>query len=106
MLNGSQIRDVFAGYRHTCMLSGRGKVICFGWNQFNQAAPPLHMSVGVNKMSMGFMHSCAMRLNYNLNNNNDIHDSDTIFCWGSNLEGQTLVMDGLKNNDVKDVCVG
>lgn len=31
--NSKGVKSVFAGFRHTCMLNGRGLVYCFGWNK-------------------------------------------------------------------------
>lgn len=38
---GNQMRDVYAGHRHTCFLTGRGKPICFGWNWSKQTEVPV-----------------------------------------------------------------
>ncbi|HSW59626.1 MAG TPA: hypothetical protein VLJ60_02440 [bacterium] len=78
--------DVSAGYNHTCLLSDKGKIYCFGDNSKGQLGDKttekklVPVAVSSDKkfkaVSAGFEHSCA------------IDDKDEAYCWGSNIVGQ------------------
>lgn len=87
-------QTIAAGYRHTCALSTKQQVKCWGWNTFGQLGqgdeedrgdeaaemgenlPPLPLTNYPVSLSLGLDHNCAIGINR------------TITCWGSNSSGQ------------------
>lgn len=65
------------------------KVVCWGWDQFNQLTPPKELKRHARKTTLGYGHSCGT------------NDSGNVFCWGFNEYGQCLAF-----NNVRDVVVG
>ena len=72
-----------AGRVHTCALTRRGAVYCFGWNEYGQlgvlasldysALPVRVQNLGeVVSLSAGSHHTCA------------VNTSGAVFCWGDN----------------------
>ncbi|HOG44189.1 MAG TPA: hypothetical protein PK560_08920 [bacterium] len=78
--------DVSAGYSHTCILSDKGKIYCFGDNKNGQLGDgttemrltpvALNSDKVFKSVSAGFEHTCA------------IDDKDEAYCWGGNIVGQ------------------
>lgn len=78
-----RIVQVSAGTDHSCALSERGSVYCWGGNTFSQSGSNLGTTVQrinsaeiYTSVSAGKMHTCATTLTGELE------------CWGSNLSGQ------------------
>ncbi|HPV22128.1 MAG TPA: RCC1 repeat-containing protein, partial [bacterium] len=77
---------VSAGYSHTCILSDKGKIYCFGDNKNGQLGDgttemrltpvALNSDKVFKSVSAGFEHTCA------------IDDKDELYCWGGNIVGQ------------------
>lgn len=81
------VRMVAAGDRHTCALTTRGSVQCWGSNRYGQLgdgtyeerAKPVQVSnleSGVVAIAAGWRHTCALM------------ESGGVRCWGHNHEGQ------------------
>ncbi|MGB7537269.1 MAG: hypothetical protein WBM17_01905 [Anaerolineales bacterium] len=76
-----------AGWTHTCVLTGAGKVKCWGSNEFGQLGDgstenrnvPVDvagLTEGIKSVSAGFQHSCVLTA------------EGGVKCWGSNYFGQ------------------
>jgi alpha-tubulin suppressor-like RCC1 family protein len=83
----SGVVAVAAGYRHSCALTDRGAVKCWGWNSYGQLgdganvdrAAPVQVAgleSGVIAIAAGAYHSCALT------------DDGGVKCWGYNRGGQ------------------
>ncbi|MFZ9698048.1 MAG: fibrinogen-like YCDxxxxGGGW domain-containing protein, partial [Ilumatobacteraceae bacterium] len=81
------VAEVAAGYHHTCALTTRGGVMCFGYNASgqlgnattSQSLTPVSvtgLSTGVIQVDSGYQHSCALT------------SGGGVKCWGLNNYGQ------------------
>ncbi|MCP4697190.1 MAG: choice-of-anchor D domain-containing protein [Gammaproteobacteria bacterium] len=68
------IVDLDAGWRHTCMLTNRGRITCSGRDNYGQSAPPEEL--GLKGLAAGSNHNCAFR------------SDGRITCWGNEDSGQ------------------
>lgn len=82
----SGVIQIAAGIEHTCALTNRGQVWCWGYNisgqlgagnrNLNITPKPVRNLAGVEKIAAGFWHTCAL-------------DKDkSLRCWGNNEYGQ------------------
>lgn len=82
-----QARSVAAGYLHTCAVTTRGAVRCWGWNNYGQlgnrsttdSVRPVAVSglrSKVRSVTAGSGHTCALTTN------------GKVWCWGDNQFGQ------------------
>lgn len=81
------VTQVAAGARHTCALTSRGGVLCWGDNWFGQLgdgstisrptpAPVAGLGQGVVSLSAGWWFTCALT------------SAGSVWCWGDNIYGQ------------------
>lgn len=79
----SGVREISAGYEHTCAATTAGAMLCWGWNVRGQLGdnsttirltpvPVAGLSSGVVGMAGGVYHTCAMVT------------GNAVFCWGAN----------------------
>ena len=83
---GSKVKHVTSGYMHSCALTTRGKVWCWGWNAYgqlgdntttNSSKPVAVANLGkVKAIDAGYLHTCA------------ITTKGAVKCWGYNANGQ------------------
>ena len=84
---GSGVRAVAMGWRHTCALTGEGAAECWGWNESGQLGdgtttwhsiptPVAGLGRGVRMITAGYRHTCALT------------DGGGVECWGGNDYGQ------------------
>lgn len=107
-----------AGNSHTCAVSEKGDVLCWGWNGYgqlgNQTLENAHAPVAVSALAepavsiaAGRHHTCALLA------------SGTVACWGDNTRGQlgqnVDVVDAASvepravvglNSQAKEICAG
>ena len=83
---GSKVKDVTSGYLHSCALTTKGKVWCWGYNGYGQlgintttnSSKPVQVA-GLSKVKTvdaGYYHTCA------------ITTKGAVKCWGNNSYGQ------------------
>lgn len=83
----SDVKEVSAGWTHSCAVTNAGKALCWGGNyngqlgnglSGNQLSPVgvIGLSTGVKAISAGAYHSCALL------------DNGTVRCWGQNDYGE------------------
>jgi alpha-tubulin suppressor-like RCC1 family protein len=84
----ASVKQVSAGYGHTCALQTDGTVSCWGYDSDGQASVPAGLGT-VSAISAGFYHTCALKT-----------DSKVV-CWGSNAYGQSTVPDEVSANPVR-----
>jgi alpha-tubulin suppressor-like RCC1 family protein len=81
------MRNVTAGWNHTCAISKDGGLLCWGWNYYGQLGDgtkasrttPVEvygLSQGIVTLSVGWRHTCA------------VTDLGAMNCWGANNAGQ------------------
>lgn len=98
----SGVTTVSAGWSHTCALTTRGGVMCWGWNDHGQLgvgtaadrSSPVDvagLTSGVTAVSAGLAHTCA------------VTTSGGVKCWGWNDGGQ--LGDGTTNDSSDPVEV-
>jgi alpha-tubulin suppressor-like RCC1 family protein len=83
---GSKVKSVSAGYLHSCALTTKGKVWCWGYNGYgqlgdnttaNSSKPVAVANLGkVKAIDSGYLHTCA------------ITTKGAVKCWGYNANGQ------------------
>lgn len=85
---GIEWLKVAGGYRHTCGIDANTRLYCWGLNDHHESSqsdddpvpvPTLvetDTSDGVEKLSLGKTHTCALR------------EDQTLWCWGDNTSGQ------------------
>jgi alpha-tubulin suppressor-like RCC1 family protein len=84
---GSGVREIAAGYEHTCALTTAGAVQCWGWNTGGQLGdgtktvrlapvPVTGLSSGVQAIAGGLYHTCAYVA------------AGSVYCWGANTVWQ------------------
>ena len=82
-----RMREVHAGYYHTCGVTTGNVAFCWGWNQAGQVGQstpgayydkPTRVSGGLQfrNMTTGWYHSCG------------VTTGDRVYCWGKGAEGQ------------------
>lgn len=83
----SGVKEVSAGWTHTCAVTNLGKALCWGGNysgQLGNGSPDNQLSpvvvsgltTGVRSIASGAYHSCALL------------DNGTVRCWGQNDYGE------------------
>ncbi|GKS57130.1 hypothetical protein YTPLAS18_06570 [Nitrospira sp.] len=83
----SGVRMVAAGERHTCAMSERGEVHCWGGNRHGQlgdgsfdtrarAIRVVELEPGIRGLAVGWRHTCVLTA------------SGGVKCWGANQDGQ------------------
>ncbi|MCB0916840.1 MAG: RCC1 repeat-containing protein, partial [Actinobacteria bacterium] len=80
------VRSIAGGYGHTCAVSGRGNVWCWGANQFGQlgigtttaSLVPQRVTLGtrIRSVTAGSSFTCALST------------SGRAYCWGNNYHGE------------------
>ena len=80
------VRSIAAGYGHTCAVSGRGNVWCWGANQFGQlgigtttaSLVPQRVTLGtrIRSVTAGSSFTCALSTR------------GRAYCWGNNYHGE------------------
>ncbi len=73
---GTRFVSISAGARHSCGITTDGAPVCWGANDFGQAAPPALAGAGWVQISAGYSHTCAVR------------GDGAVFCWGANANGE------------------
>jgi alpha-tubulin suppressor-like RCC1 family protein len=83
---GSKVKNVSSGYLHSCALTTKGKVWCWGYNAYgqlgdntttNSSKPVAVANLGtVKAIDAGYLHTCA------------ITTKGVVKCWGYNANGQ------------------
>lgn len=79
----SGVREIAAGYEHSCAATTAGAMLCWGWNVHGQLGdntttdrltpvPVTGLSSGVVAMSGGVFHTCALGA------------AGAAYCWGAN----------------------
>ena len=101
---GTGTATIAAGHYHTCALSKRGEVTCWGYNGDGQLGdgttatrwtptPVPGLQGGVASIAAAGWHTCALR------------DDGSVVCWGANWDGQ-LGDGGALNRENPGVVVG
>ena len=96
------VKDVLAGYLHTCALTTGGRVLCWGGNEdgelgdgttTNRLTPGQvsGLESGVTALTIGTRHTCALTT------------AGAVWCWGDNEVGQ--LGDGTTTNRLTPVPV-
>lgn len=75
--------QISSKYYHTCAITKKNKIVCWGSNKEGQASPPNLNPKNPKMISTGQGHTCLL-------------DANGVKCWGNNNYGQTVVP-SLKN---------
>jgi alpha-tubulin suppressor-like RCC1 family protein len=68
-----EFAQIGVGEFHNCVLNGTGEMLCWGWNEFDQAEAPDGHFLAV---SAGEQHTCALDMEH------------VVQCWGDDAYGQ------------------
>jgi alpha-tubulin suppressor-like RCC1 family protein len=72
----SDVTAVTAGGNHTCALTARGGVTCWGSNHYGQLGAATALATGMRAISAGDYHTCGLT------------SGGEVRCWGTNSSGQ------------------
>ena len=71
---------ISAGWSHTCVINGAGRLTCWGYNSNGETDVPSDLGA-VSQVSAGEDHTCA------------ITRTNALRCWGNNYPGQVTMPD-------------
>lgn len=83
---GNVYNKIFAGSKHSCAISDKNAVICWGDNSYGQLGDgtnasrvtpvKIKLTDSISSMALGSSHSCALNF------------TQDVYCWGANSFGQ------------------
>lgn len=76
---GDGILQISAGGYHSCAISRKGYMFCWGRNEYYQTVVPTDIQMSVQVIGLGGYHTCA------------IYDNGKARCWGDNGQQQADV---------------
>lgn len=99
-LNGTLVASVAVGGLHTCVVTGEGRVICWGRNNFGQLGYGHTSDIGDDEPAFagGFVDlpAAALQLSAGVDHTCAVLVDDTTICWGRGDQGQ-LANNGTDN---------
>ena len=76
------VKQIAAGFRHTCAIQSDSTPICWGAGDDGQTTIPEGLGT-VKQIAAGYSHTCAIK------------SDNTAVCWGLNDDGQTITPEGI-----------